>query len=319
MYLRPTAKTYCEDDTVLEIMIDIDSQVSLPSFPAHSVAVKYATEHRCGVRVRGPNLTDAITGTDPLKDKPTDATSEAHQTSKLINELSETMYAILTAHPINVDRIAARKNPANCVLLRGCGSCIDVPSIRQLHGFKGFMIAPTCIIAGLGMTVGMDILNVPGATGDYQTDLMAKGKASLQALRDEGQSYDFGFIHIKAVDDAGHDRNVELKLQFLERIDTMIGYIATELAEDEKRGEVEHTFVLTGDHSTPVLYGDHSCEPVPFTVCHLGALSPDSSATTSWYSDFVTGFSECAASHGVLGRFCGSEVMGIVKRYMGIL
>lgn len=41
----------------------------LPSFPDHTVSVKYAIEHRCGVRVRGPGLTDTITGTDPLKDK----------------------------------------------------------------------------------------------------------------------------------------------------------------------------------------------------------------------------------------------------------
>jgi hypothetical protein len=55
----------------------------LPSFPQHAVSVKYATEHRCGVVVRGPGLTDAIDGTDPLKDnlpllqaKPTDDTPE---------------------------------------------------------------------------------------------------------------------------------------------------------------------------------------------------------------------------------------------------
>lgn len=30
------------------------------------------------------------------------------------------------------------------------------------------------------------MLEVPGATGDYQTDLMAKGRAAVQALRDEG-------------------------------------------------------------------------------------------------------------------------------------
>lgn len=40
----------------------------LPSFPQHSISVRYATEHRCGVVVRGPGLSDAITGTDPLKD-----------------------------------------------------------------------------------------------------------------------------------------------------------------------------------------------------------------------------------------------------------
>lgn len=42
--------------------------IELPSFPEHRVSVKYATEHRCGVVVRGPGLTDAISGTDPLKD-----------------------------------------------------------------------------------------------------------------------------------------------------------------------------------------------------------------------------------------------------------
>lgn len=42
--------------------------IRLPSFPQHTVSVKYATEHRCGVCVRGPGLSDAVSGTDPLKD-----------------------------------------------------------------------------------------------------------------------------------------------------------------------------------------------------------------------------------------------------------
>lgn len=40
----------------------------LPSYPQHTVSVRYATEHRCGVVVRGAGLSDAISGTDPLKD-----------------------------------------------------------------------------------------------------------------------------------------------------------------------------------------------------------------------------------------------------------
>ena len=42
--------------------------LSLPSFPHHTVMVKYATEHRCGVAVSGPDLSDSVSGTDPLKD-----------------------------------------------------------------------------------------------------------------------------------------------------------------------------------------------------------------------------------------------------------
>jgi 2,3-bisphosphoglycerate-independent phosphoglycerate mutase len=42
--------------------------LALPLHPGASLSVKYATEHRCGVVVRGPGLSDAVTGTDPLKD-----------------------------------------------------------------------------------------------------------------------------------------------------------------------------------------------------------------------------------------------------------
>ncbi|CAD7705234.1 unnamed protein product [Ostreobium quekettii] len=57
--------------------------IKLPSFPCHEICVKYATEHRCGLVVHGCGLTDAITGTDPLKDNlpllqsaPTDGSKE---------------------------------------------------------------------------------------------------------------------------------------------------------------------------------------------------------------------------------------------------
>lgn len=42
--------------------------LAIPGYPQHAVSVKYATEHRCGVVVRGAGLTDQITGTDPLRD-----------------------------------------------------------------------------------------------------------------------------------------------------------------------------------------------------------------------------------------------------------
>lgn len=78
------------------------------------------------------------------------------------------------------------------------------------------MVAPTKIIAGLGMSLGFDILEAPGATGDYRTLLTSKAIAIANALsaplnpcpnvfvpgedghkpgRSDG--YDFGFLHIK--------------------------------------------------------------------------------------------------------------------------
>ncbi|CAO3632599.1 unnamed protein product [Cunninghamella blakesleeana] len=292
--------------------------IKLPSFPNHTVAVKYATEHRCGVRVRGPELTDTITGTDPLKDnrllvncEPTEDNEQSRMTSRLVNELSDVFYEVLSKHEINKDRIKAGKAPANCVLLRGCGSCIDIPSIEKLHGFKSFLIAPTCIIAGLGMTAGMDILQVDGATGDYFTDFNAKGKATVDALANK--DYDFGFLHIKAVDDAGHDRNVKLKVEFLEKIDKMMGDIIQQLSKVEKEKDVEFTITVTSDHSTPVLYGDHSCEPVPFTISKVKHIIENNRNTTD---DKVMSYDEINAGQGILGRFCGAQVIPIAKSFM---
>lgn len=78
------------------------------------------------------------------------------------------------------------------------------------------MVAPTKIIAGLGLSLGIDILEAPGATGDYRTLLTSKAKAIAKALsapldtpprvfvpgEDEYKTgrengYDFGFLHIK--------------------------------------------------------------------------------------------------------------------------
>jgi 2,3-bisphosphoglycerate-independent phosphoglycerate mutase len=48
------------------------------------------------------------------------------------------------------------------------------------------MVAPTKIIAGLGLSLGIDILEAPGATGDSRTHLTSKAKAIAKALCSNG-------------------------------------------------------------------------------------------------------------------------------------
>lgn len=298
--------------------------LKLPNFPNHSVTVKYATEHRCGIRVSGPGLSNNITGTDPLKDnlplifcKPKDDSEAAIFTSKLVNELSTTIRDILVKHPYNDERRKQGKPVVNCVLLRGCGCCIDVPSIEKLHGLKPFMIAPTCIIAGLGATVGFEIIKVPGATGDYHTNFEAKGKYFFDTLTNKDKNYTFGFLHIKAIDDSSHDNRVDLKTGFLKQVDKMLETLINNLIEDEKKNDVEYTIMVTGDHTTPLLYKDHSCEPVPFCIAKIKSLYKNTQ-NTNLVIDDVCSFNERHAANGLLGRFLGLQVMTIAKRYMAL-
>nr|XP_027119690.1 uncharacterized protein LOC113736783 [Coffea arabica]XP_027119691.1 uncharacterized protein LOC113736783 [Coffea arabica] len=352
--------------------------MKLPSFPQYEVRVRYATEHRCGVVVKGPKLSGNISGTDPLKDnrlllqaQALDKTDEAKHTAEVVNELSKEMSRILVAHPLNAKRAVEGKSIANVVLLRGCGIRIEVPQFESLQGLWPCMVAPTKIIAGLGLSLGIDILEAPGATGDYRTLLTSKATAVAKALSAPWQScpnvfvpgedehkpgrsggYDFGFLHIKAIDDAGHDKASIFKVKGLEAVDRAIGQLAKLLWQTQSTGKFKYFLCVTGDHSTPVEYGDHSFEPVPFTLCQLedfvGALgevllsetslepfplpvisasedimddlgnqeSTKSKQAKAFSGDSVCVFDEIAAARGCLGRFPGSEMMGIIKAYL---
>lgn len=353
--------------------------MKLPSFPQYEVRVRYATEHRCGVVVKGPKLSGNISGTDPLKDnrlllkvEPLDDTEEAKNTAAVVNELSMEMSKILISHPLNKKRAEEGKNIANVVLLRGCGIRIEVPTFEMVHGLQSCMVAPTKIIAGLGLSLGIDILEAPGATGDYRTLLTSKATAIARALsaplqpcplvfvpgeddhkagREDG--YDFGFLHIKAIDDAGHDKASFLKVRGLEAVDKAIGQLARLLWQAELTGKYQYSVCVTGDHSTPVEYGDHSFEPVPFAICRLEAFvgavggedvvmstpldsfplpkveagedlrddlevpkETQSNGCRSFGGDSVSEFNEIAAARGCLGRFPGSEMMGVIKKFI---
>lgn len=101
-----------------------------------------------------------------------------------------------------------------CFSLLTC--VLQVPPFINKHGLWPCMVAPTKIIAGLGLSLGIDILEAPGATGDYRTLLTSKASAIAKALSAPSQScprvfvpgedknkagrsdgYDFGFLHIK--------------------------------------------------------------------------------------------------------------------------
>lgn len=180
----------------------------LPGWPEHSVSVRYATEHRCGVVVHGPGLSGNVSGTDPLKDgrrlvrcEPTDDTTEACISAKVVQVVSDAFRRVLSSHPINAERRALGMTTADVVLLRGCGVRLDTEPFPERHGLRAAMVAPTKVIAGMGIQLGFDILSADGATGDYHTDLGAKAARVASALRgsdpETTRTYDMCFAHVK--------------------------------------------------------------------------------------------------------------------------
>ena len=278
--------------------------LQVPGFENYTISVKHATEHRCGLKITGPRLTQKIEGTDPLVDnkpllkaKAWDVNDEdSVLTANVVNAVSDLLHSVLSQHPLNAERIRQGKSPANILLLRGAGVKLKVPRFDDLHNVKSFFIAPTAIIKGIGMSIQSEILEVPGTTGDVHSNHQAKFDAALTKLN---EGYDFGFLHIKAIDDLGHDKNLPDRVKLIEKIDAMIGLTF------EKLQNV--VVVVTGDHSTNVHIGDHSFEPVPFVICHSQAAATGS----------LLEFNEIDCARGVLGRFPGGQVLPTIFKYVG--
>ena len=297
----------------------------------YNVIWEYATEHRWGIKISGPNLVTTISELDPLKDNrkiskwvPLEDTIESQITAKVVQATSDAIREWLSNHPINIERKNQGLTYTNVILLRGCGKRFEASPFEHTHGLKSFMIAPTAIIKGIGMHLDFDIYDVQGATGSYDSNYHNKLESAENLLQNEG--YDFGFVHIKAIDDAGHDKNRELKIEMLEKVDEAIGKSIERLGWNSQ----QHHFIMwiTGDHTTPVSLGDHTHEPVPFIISTAFATYnasniPINEEDVTFYEendfimhsmrDGVEKFDEISCSYGALGRFQLKQSMNIVK------
>jgi 2,3-bisphosphoglycerate-independent phosphoglycerate mutase len=119
-------------------------------------------------------------------------------------------------------------------------------------------IAAVDLIRGIARTVGMDVLEVAGATGYLDTNYAAKGAAATAALT----SYDLVVVHIEAPDEAGHLGDANAKVEAIERIDECI---VGPLLETLRRSD-EWRILISPDHPTPVARRVHTDTPPPFCM-----------------------------------------------------
>ncbi len=263
------------------------------------VIFKATTEHRGVLVLRGEGLSRNVSDVDPheagiavLKSKPLDGTMESKRTSFILNRFTTLSNEVLREHPINIEREKKGMPPANIVLARGAGAYSRLDTLQDKFGIKSACIAGGALYKGVARAVGMDVIDVKGATGTVDTDLMAKASAAKGALSD----YDIVFVHVKATDNFSHDGNAKGKVKMIERIDKMVGYLM-------KTGAY---IILTGDHSTPCALKNHSADPLPIAIFGEGVRV-----------DSVRKFDEIACMAGGLGHIRGLDVMPLMLSYVG--
>ena len=169
-------------------------------------------------------------------------------------------YEILKDHPVNKERIKKGLNPANSIWLWGEGTRPAIPNFKEKFGLNGAAISAVDLIKGIGITAGLDVINVEGATGNITTNFANKGKAALKALLD---GKDYVYIHVEAPDECGHRGEIENKIKSIELIDRdIIG----PLTEGLKNAGEDFTILVMPDHPTPIVTKTHARDAVPFMI-----------------------------------------------------
>ena len=194
----------------------------------------------------------------------------ARATATLLNKLIMKSQEVLSAHPLNKQRVTEGKLQANSIWPWGGGYRPAMKTLSQLYPCvqSGSVISAVDLIRGIGSYAGLRNIVVAGATGLYDTNYEGKVAATIEALKND----DFVYLHIEASDEAGHDGDLELKLKTIEALDSrVVGPIYNKV----KDWNEPICIGILPDHPTPVEIRTHVDEPVPFLIWYEGIVPDD--------------------------------------------
>ena len=175
----------------------------------------------------------------------------------ILREFMIKSYDILSNHPINVERVKKGKNPANSIWFWGEGRKPNLTDFKVKNGVSGAMISAVDLLKGIALVANMESIDVPGTTGNIDTNYLGKAEYALDALK----RHDFVYIHVEAPDECGHRGEADNKVKAIEDIDRYIVKTLIEGLEGQ-----DYTIMVLPDHPTPISIRTHSSTPVPYII-----------------------------------------------------
>jgi len=179
--------------------------------------------------------------------------------AEILISIMEKAKEILKNHPVNLKRISENKYPANYIWLWGQGKTPNFPSFKEKYNLSGVIISAVDLVKGLGKALGLDLIEVEGATGFIDTNYEGKIEAAISALK---RGYDFALVHVEAPDECGHIGDLFLKIKAIEDIDKRIVKKIINSINFFERIKV----LILPDHPTPIKIRTHTNDPVPFLI-----------------------------------------------------
>ena len=238
-------------------------------------------EHRAVLVLRGAGLGAGVADTDPQETgvpplEPVALEPGSERTARIVGEFLRQARDVLRPEP----KISG-------FLARGFARYDGFPSIGERFGLDGIAVAKYPMYRGVARLVGMTVPGTPA------TDLEA-----VELMEREFGRTALGFIHFKAPDARGEDKDFDAKVTAIEAVDALISRLAA-LNPD--------VIAVTGDHSTPAAMGVHSWHHVPVLLA------------SKWARPTGSSFSEANCRLGDLGVLESRHLMSLMLAHAGRL
>ena len=267
------------DADAARVTARVQSEVKAP--PGVTVTFVPEKEHRVVLHLRGNVGGAALSDTDPLETGRPALAIEAHDAA------SRSTAAIVTDVLAQTRRILADEPKMNGFLARGFAAFERLPSMDERFGLKGAALAKYPMYRGVARLVGMEVPAVPSSTEDTVTRLEKCWGAP-----------DLYFLHFKDTDTRGHDGDFDGKVAAIEEVDALMPRISA-LGPS--------VIIVTGDHSTPATYREHSWHHVPVLLA------------SDWARPTAKEFGESTCRAGDLGLIHATDLIPLALAHAGRL
>lgn len=229
-------------------------------FDSETLTFYAGIQYRHCLVVKDGETGSVLTPPHDISDKPVTGHMPAGVNSDIYGGLMKKSYELLKDHPVNLKRVKEGKKPANSIWLWGEGTKPALENFEKLRGLKGGIISAVDLVNGIGMLADMKLIEVDGATGNYETNFSGKAQAACDELLG---GLDFVYIHMEAPDECGHHGDYKHKVYSIEQIDEKV--VKKVLERLESAGE-EFAILVCPDHPTPCEIKTHISDPIPYLL-----------------------------------------------------
>jgi 2,3-bisphosphoglycerate-independent phosphoglycerate mutase len=191
--------------------------------------------------------------------------------------------------------VGASPLAATQIWLWGQGGQPRLPKFADRFGRRAGLVTAVDLVRGLGVLTGIEVIEVDGATGWYDTNYEGKCQAALDALAGDSDVF---IIHVEATDEAGHAGDVAEKVRALENWDQRI--LGPLLDGLDAMGPWR--LLLVPDHATPIALKTHTSDPVPYLL-----VDSEHAAGGGTYSEKGVAEAAIVPGHSLMGRLLGAD------------